>query len=293
MGRVTPQPLDEAVLRRELVVPGSRWARVRVVAETGSTNTDLVELARAGEPEGLVLFAENQRAGRGRLDRSWQAPPGSALTLSVLLRPAGAVPVSRLGWLPLLTGVAVARACTAVVADQAADVQRVIEVGLKWPNDLLVRPSGDADPTRDWGKCGGILVEVAEPGALVVGIGLNVTQSRAQLPEPLDPAAPVPTSLRLAGAVVDRTVLAVALLRELADGYGRWLDSHGDPVEAGLWQAYRAVCRTLGREVRVSLPGGEQVAGLASEIDPDGRLVVTTAAGTPRALAAGDVRHVR
>src|SRR5688572_28351244 len=122
----SPPPLREAVLARELVAPGSSWSHVRVVAQTGSTNADVVALTSAGEPEGTVLLAESQLAGRGRLGRSWQAPPRTGLTMSVLLRPRQ-VPAPRLGWLPLLTGVAVARACSLPGIDTA----------LKWPNDLL------------------------------------------------------------------------------------------------------------------------------------------------------------
>ena len=101
------RPLDAAELRGRLVTAGGLWRDVRVVPQTGSTNADLLEEARAGAAEGLVLVAEEQTAGRGRLGRAWSAPPRAALIFSVLLRPAD-VPAARLGWLPLLTGVAVA-----------------------------------------------------------------------------------------------------------------------------------------------------------------------------------------
>ena len=101
-------PLRETVLSRGLVVPDGLWTEVRVVAETGSTNADLAEEARSGGGEGVVLIAERQRAGRGRLNRSWQAPERAAITMSVLLRPS--VTPSRLGWLPLLAGVALVSA---------------------------------------------------------------------------------------------------------------------------------------------------------------------------------------
>lgn len=132
-----------------------------MVPQTGSTNADLLEAARAGAAEGLVLVAEEQTAGRGRLGRTWSAPAGAALTFSVLLRPAG-VPPTRLGWLPLLTGVAVAAAVRAETG---------VPASLKWPNDVLV---GER-------KLAGILAE-AHSDAVVVGVGLNVTLSRAELP---------------------------------------------------------------------------------------------------------------
>src|SRR5215471_8253365 len=106
-------PLDAAVLHAAVVRPGGLWRAVEVTPVTGSTNADLLARAAAGEPEGTVLAAEQQSAGRGRLGRTWVSPPRAALTFSVLLRPA-AVPRARLGWLPLLAGVAVAAAITDV-----------------------------------------------------------------------------------------------------------------------------------------------------------------------------------
>ena len=103
-------PLDAAALRRAAVRPGGLWREIEVVESTGSTNADLLARALAGEPEGVVLAAEEQRAGRGRMGRTWTSPPRAALTFSVLLKPA--VPPARRGWLPLLTGVAVTAAVT-------------------------------------------------------------------------------------------------------------------------------------------------------------------------------------
>jgi len=276
-------PLGEAALTRALVSTGGLWSRVEIVAETGSTNADVSARARAGAAEGLVRIAESQTAGRGRLDRTWQAPARSGLTMSVLLRPR--VPLAGLGWLPLLAGVAVAQAC-----DQLPGV----DAALKWPNDLLVRRA-DAG---GWGKCGGVLaetvppVEATDPTAVVVGIGINVSQRAGELPEPVDPLAYPATSLALAGVDVDRESLATAALGAVAHWYQRWVAAAGDPVTSGLHEAYRATCLTVGQEVKVSLPSGASVAGRVSDIDADGRLVVATSAGE-RALAAGDVTHVR
>jgi len=268
-------PLREAVLSRGLVVSDGLWTEVRVVAETGSTNADLAEAARSGAGQGLVLIAERQRAGRGRLDRSCQAPERAAITMSVLLRPP--VPPSRLGWLPLLAGVALVSA-----------IDRVDRVGahLKWPNDLLLAlPS-----PLGYGKAAGILAEAAN-GAVVVGMGLNVSQRADELPPPSDPRAYPPTSLGLAGAATDRVPLVRAILRALEDWYGRWCDASGDPDACGLREAYRSHCVTIGREVEVSLPSGD-ITGTATDIDEDGRLLVVASDGV-HTLAAGDVRHVR
>jgi BirA family biotin operon repressor/biotin-[acetyl-CoA-carboxylase] ligase len=267
-------PLSAKALRRALVVPGGLWTDLRVVAETGSTNADVMAAALVGAPEGLVIVAERQSAGRGRLDRHWQAPAQAALTLSVLLRP----PPGRVSWLPLLAGVA--------LTDAVGPLAEV-EAALKWPNDLLVRL-----PDGGWGKCAGILAE-AGADAVVLGIGLNVLQRADELPPPVDPSAFPPTSLALAGAALsDRPPLLKALLRALADRYRAYLAAGGDPVGSGLAEAYRERCATIGQPVTVSLPGGGQLRGQACDIDADGRLVVADGDGT-HVLAAGDVHHVR
>jgi BirA family biotin operon repressor/biotin-[acetyl-CoA-carboxylase] ligase len=277
-------PLHEAALKRALVVPGGLWQDLRVVAETASTNADVAAAARAGAAEGLVITAESQVAGRGRQGRAWSMPPRSGIAVSVLLRPGEAAsgrsgaeppvkqtrPISadgvtpaRFGWLPLLAGVALVEA-----ARRIADVDAV----LKWPNDLLVGGR----------KCGGVLVEVHD-GAVVVGIGLNTSLTAAELP------VPTATSLALAGAAAaDRDPLLRALLRGLAERYRQWLAAAGDPVASGLRETYRVHCATLGRQVRVDLPGGTSVTGTVEDIDVDGRIVVS---GT--AYAAGDVVHLR
>jgi len=252
--------------------PGSPW-RVRTVASTGSTNADVAALAADGEPEGLVLAAAHQHAGRGRLDRTWTAPPGAALAVSVLLRPGTAGPQrpvvdrSRWAWLPLLAGVAL------VDSLAAAGVPAV----LKWPNDVLV---GGA-------KLAGILAEVAGD-AVVLGTGVNLTQAREELP------VPTATSLQLSGArTTDADAVLGGYLDALAARYEAWRAAGGDPELSGLGPAYRRACATVGVAVRVLLPGAPPVAGRAEAVDGQGRLVVRDAAGSVHAFAAGDVHHVR
>ena len=243
-------PLHVASLQRALAPDG--W-RLEVLAETASTNAVVAERARDGEPAGLVVVAEAQTAGRGRLDRSWVSPPRAGLTFSVLVRPE--LPVAQWPWLPLWTGLAVASA----LRERAGVVAE-----LKWPNDVLV-----ADR-----KVCGVLVEVPQPGAAVLGIGLNVTTRADELP------VETASSLRLARAsTTDRDTLLRAVLRSLTTVLA-------DPAAARA--AYRELCSTLGRRVRLQLPAERTVEGTAEAVDDDGRLVVD---GTP--YGAGDAVHLR
>ena len=259
-------PLRQRALRTALVVDDGLWTQLDVVDETGSTNADVVAAAVAGAPEGLVLVAEHQVAGRGRLDRTWTAPERSALTFSVLLRPP---PSTRptWGWLPLLAGLAVATTLTRLAE---------LEVRLKWPNDVLI---GDR-------KVAGLLAEVSGD-AVVVGIGINVSLNADELP------VAAATSLRLAGSeVVDRDPVLRAVLRDIARRYVAWRSADGDPVATALHEDYRSTSATIGREVTVHLPGGATRSGRAVDVDAQGRLVVASADGVD-ALAAGDVVHLR
>jgi BirA family transcriptional regulator, biotin operon repressor / biotin---[acetyl-CoA-carboxylase] ligase len=237
------------------------------VAESPSTNADVAGRARAGEPDGLVVVTEHQTAGRGRLDRVWVTPARAALTFSLLVRPGG-VPVARWPWLPLLTGLAVVHGLRRVAA---------VEAMLKWPNDVLV---GEA-------KVAGILVERVDGpadigAAAVVGVGINVSSTRAELP--VDTA----TSLELSGAVVDRTALLTSVLDSFTAVYDGWVDAAG----RGLRPSYLRACSTTGREVRVDLPGGGTLHGRAVDVDDDGRLLVDDGRRV-HALGAGEVVHVR
>jgi BirA family transcriptional regulator, biotin operon repressor / biotin---[acetyl-CoA-carboxylase] ligase len=266
-------PLNASALRRGLVQEGGLWREVEVVQRTGSTNSDLVALAGAGKAaEGTVLVAEEQTSGRGRLDRQWTAPARSGLFFSVLLKPAE-VPVARWGWLPLLTGVAVATGLSSSAG---------VDTALKWPNDLLVSIGGEER------KAGGILAERAGDDAVVVGVGVNVTLRENELP------VPQAGSLALAGAVsTDRDPLLRATLRSLEEWYGRWRDAGGDPAAGNLQEAYAAGCSTLGREVRAELPGDRSITGEAVAIDGDGRLVIATGEGVQEPVGAGDIVHLR
>jgi BirA family transcriptional regulator, biotin operon repressor / biotin---[acetyl-CoA-carboxylase] ligase len=258
--------LDGANLQAALTRDSTLWRSLEVVEEIGSTNAALADAAAGDDDlEGAVLVAEHQVAGRGRLDRVWTSPPRAGLTVSFLLRPD--VPAARRGWLPLLTGVALAEAVGEVTG---------VRTSLKWPNDLLA---------VDGLKLAGILAE-STGTAVVVGVGLNVNTTAEELPG-------TGTSLsRVLGTTVDRGPVLLAFLRAVERRYRRWTDVLGDPVSSGLAQDYLGWSSTVGSEVEVSLPDGSTLRGTARAVDWDGRLVVATSTGTVE-LASGDVRHVR
>jgi BirA family transcriptional regulator, biotin operon repressor / biotin---[acetyl-CoA-carboxylase] ligase len=256
-------PLD-AQLPAELSPP---WT-VEVLDRSPSTNAVVAERARAGESEGLVVVAEHQTAGRGRLDRTWETPERAALTFSVLLRPA--VPDRSWPWLPLLAGLAVA---DGIIAAGGPPCE------LKWPNDVMY----------DGLKLAGLLVERVDTThgpAAVLGIGLNVTTLRHELP------VETATSLLLTGMLTaDRSRLLSEVLLALDARYVAWRDADGD-ASRGLAQEYQHRCDTVGREVEVQLPTGERVHGTAVGVGAGGPLVVETSTGRIE-LSAGDVVHVR
>jgi BirA family biotin operon repressor/biotin-[acetyl-CoA-carboxylase] ligase len=244
-------------------------ARVGEVAHTGSTNADLVGAAGRGEAAHLsVLVTRDQRSGRGRLDRVWQAPAGASLAVSVALR-IERIPLPARGWIPLLAGAAMAAAVRAQLPTHA--------VGAKWPNDVLV----------DGRKICGILAEgTADPSLVVVGSGINTAMAPEQLP------VPTATSFAALGASCDEDRLLADYLRALDEGLARLADANGDALASGAHAAVSGACVTLGQEVSVSLPDGSALRGRAEAIDAAGRLVVRAGDG-PRAVSAGDVVHVR
>lgn len=262
-------PLDAGALRRALVTADSMWTALTVVPDVGSTNDALAQEAHNGGESGRILLAEYQSAGHGRLDRTWTAPPRSSVAMSVLVRPD--VPVRWWPWIPLLTGLAVAAACRRV-----ADVPAT----LKWPNDVLVEGQ----------KLAGILVQrVEDPTpAAVIGIGLNVSQTRAELP------GPEAVSLVLAGATsTDRSLLVRTALRGLENLLAGWIRRGGEATDDFVG-AYVDACSTIGQRVRVELPGASVMHGEAVGVDRRGRLLVRRdEGGAPVPVSAGDVVHVR
>ena len=264
--------LDVAGIRRDLVGPGRPLRHLELVGTTGSTNADLLAGRAAGEDiAGLVLVAEFQSAGRGRHGRSWTAPPRSQIAFSIGVD-AGALPPAAWGWLPLLTGVAAADAVYATTG---------IEVGLKWPNDIVARDSQAGE-----GKLGGILAEVAAPDpVIVVGCGLNVTLTAEEAP---DPRA---TSLLMLGStMLDRSALLGSVLAELTARIDSWKATGGP--NASLIADYRRRSITLGTRVRALLPGDREITGEAIDLDDLGQLLIDTGEQTV-AVSAGDITHLR
>ena len=264
---VPRHPLDLADLQRAVSSGGSMWTRIELVDSLGSSNTVLGQRASEGTAaHGHVIVAEEQTAGRGRRDRGWVAPKYSSAMLSLLVEPD--VDRARWGWLPLVTALAVSDA----VAECAA-----VDAGIKWPNDVVLGES----------KVAGILSEVVPTPrgqAVVVGLGINVDQSPAELPRTDS------TSLRLAGSDVDRGDLVAACLRAWARWYDDWAGSEGD--SAAVAASYEQRSTTIGRSVEVHLPDGEVLSGLADRVDGDGHLVVQVG-GREHVVVAADVVHLR
>jgi BirA family biotin operon repressor/biotin-[acetyl-CoA-carboxylase] ligase len=267
-------PLTADAVAAALAAQGlaGRLGPVRVVERTGSTSTDLVAAAREGAPDRAVLVADHQDAGRGRAGRGWQTPAGTALTVSVLLRPQ--VDVHAFGWLALMGGLAVVRALAGLGC----------EAVIKWPNDVLLPGVGaeDLDGWRRDRKVAGVLGDVVtgpDPApAAVLGIGVNVAQGAADLP------VPHATSLAAQGLAVAREDLLARLLVALCDLDDAWRAADGDAVAAGIAAQCAAVCATLGAPVRVLR---------AVVTERDGALRVVDDSGGAHVVLAGDVERLR
>lgn len=267
----------------------TRFSEIRRFSSIDSTNRYLLDEARAGAAEGMVALADHQVGGRGRRGRSWVAPPGSSLLVSLLFRPRLAA--SRLGLLASICGLAAADACLAVAG---------VRPGLKWPNDLVV-----ADR-----KLAGVLAEADLEGgaarAVVVGVGLNVRwpagtpgEAAPGAPERLSTSAPgeaAPGGLAASAVTLEeaagRRVDREALLAGLLDGVGRRYAALGGPGgELAAASEHRRRCVTVGRPVRVEL-ADETFTGVASDVDAEGRLLVDVGACL-RTVAVADVVHLR
>jgi len=256
-------PASQALVPELLVRPSSP-----------STNAELAALARAGVlPSFTTLVTDDQTAGRGRLDRSWVAPAGSALAISVLVVPRtsdGELAFDRFGWLPIAAGVAMVEAVAAVLP--------AASVGFKWPNDVLIAGR----------KVCGVLAElVPERGAVVIGAGVNLAMTAEQLP------VASATSIAVEGASPEADAVLAGYLERLRRHIDGYLAAGGDAVSSGLAALATDLCMTLGREVLVELPDGRVVEGTATELDPDGRLIVRDAGDRLHVVAAGDVTHAR
>ncbi|MCZ4497649.1 MAG: biotin--acetyl-CoA-carboxylase ligase [Marmoricola sp.] len=229
------------------------------------TATSTNAVAAADPVAGTLVVADHQTAGRGRLDRSWETPPGTALTFSAVVDPG----LADADWPLLPLGVALG------VADAISGLTQ-LKVAVKWPNDLLLA-GAEGDQRK---VCGILLERVTGPAGTplaVIGIGINVGTAAEDLP------VPTATSLAIGGAVCDRTALLGAVAHSLEAVLG---SLRRNPLE--VLERYRRDCDTVGRDVTVQLPGGDVLTGRATGLDRNGRLIVSD-----RAIGAGDVVHVR
>lgn len=246
-------------------------------ASVGSTNDLVKAQARNGHAEGLVIIADEQRAGRGRLGRGWTAPPGSSLLMSLLLRPAWLPPADAF-LLTMLAGVALCEATEQIVP---------LRAGLKWPNDLML-PVPQPDGTPSFCKAAGILseIEIADEriGWVVIGMGTNVSWSPQGVVDGRDLALSA-TSLNAAvGQPVERMALLRALLQRLDARYAAL--RRGQREE--LFAAWRARLVTLGTRATISLPN-ETLYGLAEDVEPSGALRLRDEQGNLRVITSGEV----
>lgn len=260
--------------------------RFEFVEETGSTNSDLIAAAgRAGDADALpdltIRVAGFQTAGRGRSAREWIAPAGSSLFVSILLRPEPRIEPDRFAWLPLLAGLALRNAVARLAGDK-------LEVAVKWPNDVLIAQA-DAAEFGGHRKVAGVLSELLpDLSGVVVGAGLNLSQTAEQLP------VETATSLALNGVSVDRGAALEAYLAEFRTLYAAFVAAGGDAVASGLRAAVAQNCSSLGRRVRVILPGNIERLGSAQGIDSSGRLTVLfDGESAATSVAAGDIVHLR
>ncbi|HWL60239.1 MAG TPA: biotin--[acetyl-CoA-carboxylase] ligase [Microbacteriaceae bacterium] len=251
---------------------------LEVIERIDSTNVELARRERlAPQPHFASLVTLEQTAGRGRLGRSWVAPAGASVALSVVLRPTSA-PQSKWGLVTLLGGLAAREA----IATQLPGA----DVALKWPNDVLIGGR----------KVAGVLAQlVPETGAIVLGVGINTAMTTEQLPVPTATSIAIESgathgrdACRLADDVVTEYLVALAGL------FARFEAARGDIDLAGLRDQLESACGTLGELVRVELPGGEDVRGQAIGIGADGSLLIATPdGGSPAEVFAGDVTHLR
>lgn len=269
-----PVDLGTAAVMKSIRKGGGSWRSVTVFSEIASTNTVGTALAAAGCPSGVILVTDLQTAGRGRLDRQWEAPAGTSAMFSVVLHPDG--PDHEWGILPLLAGVALCEALEFVTGVRAS---------LKWPNDLVIRDE-DA-PSGRGGKVGGILAERdAATGAIILGVGINVDLAEDDLP------VPGATSLTLAGVPRPRRAKLIGrALSRIEHWFTAWDAVGTDPAALDrLLAAYRERCLSVGVPLRVTRPGAEDLVGLGAGIGPTGELIVDVE-GTLVPVVVGDVVH--
>ena len=247
-------PLDEAEINSKI----TPYWRVSVVELTGSTQNDLLQLVESKNAlDGQVIVTEYQSSGRGRLDRTFEAPAQSALLFSFYIKPRNQR--SEWGFIPLIAGLSLVRAITTI--------DTAMNVSLKWPNDLIINEK----------KCAGIIAQTTNEG-IVIGIGLNVSMTPNELP------VSTATSLAIEGSTItDRNLLLSHLLNTFAELFEAWEEG------SELLDEYASASSTIGKKVRIELPNGENLEATVARISHTGELVLDDG----RHVSAGDVIHLR
>lgn len=247
-------PLDEAEINSKI----TPYWRVSVVELTGSTQNDLLQLVESKNAlDGQVIVTEYQSNGRGRLDRTFEAPAQSALLFSFYIKPRKQR--TEWGFIPLIAGLSLVQAIS--------NLDSVMKVSLKWPNDCIINDK----------KCAGIIAQTSQEG-IVIGIGLNVSMTSNELP------VPNATSLAIEGSTItDRNLLLSHILNTFAELFEAWEEG------SELLNEYANASSTIGKKVRIDLPGGENIEATVAHISHSGELVLDDG----RHVSAGDVIHLR
>jgi BirA family biotin operon repressor/biotin-[acetyl-CoA-carboxylase] ligase len=247
--------------------------RLEYVSTTGSTNTDLVNAFNSNPaewPDLSVLCASSQTSGRGRAGREWQSHQDQSLAVSIVAKPSG-VSANSFGWLPILAGLAMTQTVSEFLPES--------KVSLKWPNDVLVNDK----------KISGVLSELLATGdAVVIGAGLNLSQSQQELP--IEAA----TSLAIEGRTVSFEQALESYLRNFVSLYEAFVEHGGDADASGLRHRASARCASIGTRVRAMMPGNTTIEGMGAELDLSGRLLISVPGEHQLfAVAAGDIVHLR
>lgn len=272
-------PVDADRVARLLASLGFHHFEIHSVESTESTNADAAALLRHGAKAGTVVVSATQTQGRGRLDREWVDQGNDSLSFSAIIHPPGVVPVENYGWISLLAGLAVVNVLR----------KHGVDASTKWPNDVIIDGPSE-DGSSSFRKLGGILSE-GQDDYVIVGIGLNLTSEKADLPTSSATSAAIE-----GGRELDREVILVDVLVELATLIDGWSDAYGDAEGAGLLAQYVESNATVGKDVEVVHATGADsgnVVGRALGIDEYGQLIVESSGGNNTLVSAGDVQHLR
>ncbi|WP_026529831.1 biotin--[acetyl-CoA-carboxylase] ligase [Haematomicrobium sanguinis] len=290
MAPIARAPLDENWLADNLTGPGNSFSKLDVRDRSASTNAELAEALRrdwGAWPDLSILTTQHQTAGKGRLERAWDSPAETTIAVSLVLKPTNKhgrpLPTQSYGWFTLLAALALAE-----TLQQTATVS----ASIKWPNDVQV----------DGKKISGILAQLVadptgNPPAVVLGTGINVSQTEEELP--LDTS----TSIALAAsdpansdaALPTRDQFLADYLNNFARQYREFCANDGNPTAGtpSVLASVSSIMNTLGATVDVTLPSGDILTGRATALDQTGALIVLDQAGNPQAISAGDVQRVR